>query len=176
MQTTSALFSYSAASASGLIAALTITVFQVALPTITEWMYILRLGRLRWSADGSVVKLTALPEPYAYHLFLSHVWGGGNQEKMRVVKEKLLSLLPKLRIFLDVDDLTSGRGEDDVAKSLHVLVYLSPRYFGSVNCMRELLLATLHCIHPPWDPTPHTPRDPTLAQVSCCWPRSTASR
>ena len=39
-----------------------------------------------------------------YHLFLSHVWGTG-QDQMRIVKQRLLEMLPDARAFLDVDDL-----------------------------------------------------------------------
>jgi hypothetical protein len=36
-----------------------------------------------------------------YHLFLSHVWGTG-QDQMRVIKQRLLEIMPTLSIFLDV--------------------------------------------------------------------------
>ena len=41
-----------------------------------------------------------------YHLFLSHVWGTG-QDQMRIVKQRLLEMMPDMagHVFLDVDDL-----------------------------------------------------------------------
>ena len=42
--------------------------------------------------------------PRHFHLFLSHVWGTG-QDQMRIVKQRLLEMIPDLSVFLDVDDL-----------------------------------------------------------------------
>ena len=79
-----------------------------------------------------------------YDLFLSHVWGsGGGQEKMRLLKVKLSSLMPSLRVFLDVDDLKEGRGMEGIDCSHVVLVFCTDGYFRSPNCMRELLRASL---------------------------------
>ena len=75
-----------------------------------------------------------------FHLFLSHVWGTG-QDQMRVVKQRLLEMLPDVKVFLDVDDLKEGRGAEDVDLSRVMLVFYSRGYFDSVNCMRELLRA-----------------------------------
>ena len=75
-----------------------------------------------------------------YHLFLSHSWGSG-QDQMRIVKQKLLEMLPEVRVFLDVDDLKEGRGGREVELSRFVCVFVSHGYFISQNCMRELLRA-----------------------------------
>jgi hypothetical protein len=40
-----------------------------------------------------------------FHLFLSHVWGSG-QDQMRVVKTRLLEMLPHARVFLGVPMVT----------------------------------------------------------------------
>jgi hypothetical protein len=115
------------ASFSGIFAATCITIFQIVLPAFFDRKYLKHSGRLRWHADGSLVKLPPPPEPARYHLFLSQcvhrpdvtlgaansacgalksrgcsVWGGGNQEKMRTVKEHLAVLTPTALIFLDV--------------------------------------------------------------------------
>ena len=50
-------------------------------------------------------------------------------------------MVPDLKIFLDVDDLQSGRGAAEVAKSSQVVVFLADGYFTRPNTMRELLRA-----------------------------------
>ena len=50
-------------------------------------------------------------------------------------------MVPELKVFLDVDDLTSGRGAEFVDASAAVLIFVSQGYFRSANCMRELLRA-----------------------------------
>jgi hypothetical protein len=60
----------------------------------------------------------------SFHLFLSHVWGTG-QDQMRIVKQRLREMLPDAEIFLDVDDLTKGRGAEYVDASSLVLVFCS---------------------------------------------------
>jgi len=60
---------------------------------------------------------------------------------MRIVKQRLLEMLPTLHVFLDVDDLKEGRGAEYVDQSLVVLIFVSRGYFVSQNCMRELLRA-----------------------------------
>ena len=59
--------------------------------------------RLRWLEDGDEVEAPAI-EAGNFHLFLSHVWGTG-QDQMRVAKQRLLEMIPDMKVFLDVDDL-----------------------------------------------------------------------
>ena len=47
------------------------------------------------------------------------------------------------RVATDVDDLTEGRGAEYVDDSSTVLVFISQGYFQSLNCMRELVRATV---------------------------------
>jgi hypothetical protein len=82
-RTDSTLSAYVAASSTGLVAAFCIALFQIAVPAAYARNYIKYSVRLRWVADGSLVQLQALPAPFCYHLFLSHVWGAGNQEKVQ---------------------------------------------------------------------------------------------
>ena len=98
--------------------------------------------RLRYVDDGHVVVPPRLkPTAFgAYHLFLSHVWGSG-QDQMRVVKQRLLEMMPEVKVFLDVDDLSTGRGREYVDCSVVVLIFCSTGYFSSPNCMREALRA-----------------------------------
>ena len=57
--------------------------------------------RLRLVADGSLATVAPLASPSDFHLFLSHTWAQG-QSDMRVLKQKLLEMLPSMRVFLDV--------------------------------------------------------------------------
>ena len=59
---------------------------------------------------------------------------------MRVVKQRMLEVMPGLEIFLDVDiaQLEIGDLEHYIAASDTVLVFCSQGYFQSTNCMREL--------------------------------------
>ena len=55
--------------------------------------------RLRLVATGSFA--TPIPvEPNEYHIFLSHAWQTG-QDQSRVIKERLLGMMPDLKIFLE---------------------------------------------------------------------------
>ena len=101
-----------------------------------------RRERLRYCADGKFATARKLGPNHSYHLFLSHCWGSGS-DQMRITKERLRTILPDLKVFLDVDDLDAGTGVEYVDKSTHVLCFLSAGYTNSVNCMRELLRAVL---------------------------------
>jgi len=74
-----------------------------------------------------------------WSLFLSHVWSTG-QDQMRIVKQRLIEMVPDLKVFLDVDDLQEiGDLEGYIDRSHHVLVFATSGYFQSRNCLRELL-------------------------------------
>ena len=87
---------------------------------------------------------------------------------MRIIKQRLIEMLPDASVFLDVDDLKSGRGAEYALRSypptldahspplprtFHryvdvssiVLVLCTRGYFQSPNCMRELLRAVVTC-------------------------------
>ena len=82
------------------------------------------------------------PKPY-FHVFLSHVWGTG-QDQMRIVKQRLFEMMPDLVVFLDVDDLEEiGDLEGYIERTQTVLIYCSDGYFRSQNCMRELVSSTV---------------------------------
>ena len=78
----------------------------------------------------------------SFHIFLSHVWSTG-QDHMRIVKQRLLEMLPDIRVFLDVDDLKEGKGAEYVDASVLSLIFCSDGYFKSANCMREILRAVV---------------------------------
>ena len=97
--------------------------------------------RLRFVARGDEVLAPSLGRGMGFHLFLSHCWGTG-QDQMRIVKQRLMEMVPDLRIFLDVDDLQGMDLENYVERSLTVLVFCSAGYCESKNCMRELVSAS----------------------------------
>jgi hypothetical protein len=89
-------------------------------------------------ADTGAVPELVLADGLTYHLFLSHVWSSG-QDQVSIVKRQLQLLLPEIKVFLDVDDLTEMDAlETHVQSSQTVLVFLSRGYFFSHNCKREL--------------------------------------
>ena len=101
-----------------------------------------RARRLRLVENGKEVECPPIEESN-FHLFLSHSWVSG-QDQMRVVKQRLLEMIPELCVFLDVDDLAGGKGAEYVDLSRVVLVFASEGYFSSANCMRELLRGAFH--------------------------------
>ena len=56
--------------------------------------------RLRYRDDDTRVRAPPIDKG-GYHIFLSHVWGTG-QDLVRIVRQKLLEMMPDLSIFLDV--------------------------------------------------------------------------
>lgn len=71
------------------------------------------------------------------------VWGTG-QDQMRIVKQKLLEMMPGAAVFLDVDDLTEGRGMEFVDRSETVLIFVSKGYFASERARRARCTCMLH--------------------------------
>jgi len=99
-----------------------------------------KLRRLKYVATGEWVECKTLHDPQAYHLFLSHAWPAA-QDRMRIVKARILEALPSCRTFLDVDDLKSGSGTDEVDKSECILVFCTQKYFEKKNSLKELYRA-----------------------------------
>ena len=72
-----------------------------------------------------------------WHLFLSHIWGTG-QDQCATIKRQLCLLLPGVKIFLDVDDLEDiGALEEYVEQTQVIMIFVSKGYFKSGNCLRE---------------------------------------
>ena len=63
--------------------------------------------QLRWRATGEAVCAPALSPQLRYHGFLSHEWGSG-QEKVRVIKTRLLEMVTGFRIFLGTQDFLAS--------------------------------------------------------------------
>ena len=73
-----------------------------------------------------------------WHLFLSHIWGTG-QDQCATIKRQLLAYMPGLAVFLDVDDLHDiSELEAYVEQTAVMLVFVSKGYFKSKNCLREI--------------------------------------
>ena len=101
---------------------------------------------LRLKGSGKAVAL-APSAPGRYHVFLSHAWVTG-QDQMRVVKQRLLDILPMVHVFLDVDDgqRRVGKGAEVLNRSDKFLLFASDGFFGGIHapsrpCMVELLKA-----------------------------------
>ena len=105
-----------------------------------------KLPIARWANDGLVANPRILPSG-GFHAFVSHQWGSG-QDKARAIKAQLTMLIPGLRVFLDVDDLTDiGALESLIDATDVVVVFLAGStedgveisdYMRSRNCLREL--------------------------------------
>jgi hypothetical protein len=54
--------------------------------------------RLRLKANDREVHAPSIPSGH-FHLFLSHVWDTG-QDQMRIIKQRLLEMIPELCVFL----------------------------------------------------------------------------
>jgi len=78
-----------------------------------------------------------LQEGHRWHMFLSHIWGTG-QDQCATIKRQLCLLLPDVSIFLDVDDLESIDAlEEYVDATAVIMIFVSKGYFKSGNCLRE---------------------------------------
>ncbi|GFH43895.1 hypothetical protein CTEN210_00368 [Chaetoceros tenuissimus] len=88
-----------------------------------------------------------LHEDCKYHIFMSHKWKGG-QDKCHSIARKLQLYMTELRIWLDVDNLSSTENlEQSVKESAVFLLCYSRGYFESKNCRREFFQA-LHLDKP----------------------------
>ena len=102
-------------------------------------------GLLRDKETGKRVALPPIVDDKKYDFFLSHAWAHGGQDVMRVLKQRLLSMLPGVEIFLDVDDLEDvGKIPEMICCSRLMVVFCTEQYFNSRSCIRELIAATLN--------------------------------
>jgi hypothetical protein len=82
-----------------------------------------------------------LPPDRHFHCLLSHVWGSG-QDATHTVTHKLQLLLPSVRVWLDIYNLTRiDKLDDEVAKAVVFIIFASKGYFKSTNCRKELYAA-----------------------------------
>eukprot|EP00966_Prymnesium_polylepis_P175219 4054713-Prymnesium_polylepis.2 len=109
-----------------------------------------KLRRLRYRGGGFVElssvttqefkHLPGLEPSPCFHLFLSHAWPLG-QDVCKLIKQRCREICPSLRVFLDVEDLTTGSGTKEVDHSRCILVFAMPVYFERINCVKELTRA-----------------------------------
>jgi len=106
-----------------------------------------REGRLRYKEGHFEAQAPDIQDCH-FHLFLSHVWSAGqskSQDTVRIIKQRLLELVPALLVFLDIDDvddvaeLEDGGSAGYIERSETMLVHCSDGYFRSKSCMRELI-------------------------------------
>ena len=72
------------------------------------------------------------------------------RSQMRVVKQRLLEMLPEVHCFLDVDDLEDISGlETYIQRSHTVLIFCSRGYFESKNVSRAFEPTVLKRPYPP---------------------------
>ena len=115
--------------------------------------------RLRYRASGKPVELPTLPSGQ-FHLFLSHCWKHGGQDVSRVIKQRLLEMIPECRVFLDVDDL-EVIGELDVVIEKSSAVRLNAIDPWRLGMRGRSQHAEAHPHHPIWQHLSfHTPAFP----------------
>ena len=82
-----------------------------------------------------------LPDHCSFHVFMSHVWATG-QARIHVIVRKMQLLLPRLKVWLDVDNLNdTSKLENWVGASAVILIFYSKGYFKSKNCRHEVYAA-----------------------------------
>ena len=99
-------FKINSSSVTAVLLASTLFVLAAALLVLLHSLKAVhKLPLLRLRADGTVVEPPAIKHGH-WHAFISHTWSTG-QDLARVLKERLQCMVPRLRLFLDVDDLRS---------------------------------------------------------------------
>ena len=101
--------------------------------------------RLIAAARQPIIRLVATRQPPVvtqpagrFLGFVSHTWGTG-QDQAHNITRQLQLLLPRVKLWLDVDYLDDiAKLEESVKASESVLIFLSAGYFHSANCRREL--------------------------------------
>jgi hypothetical protein len=99
---------------------------------------VMRHARQNRQGHRKPVEFPMYVEDGRFHLFLSHVWSTG-QDQVLAIKKELQLLVPSIRVFLDIENLTDIGGlEKNIEGSDMTLMFLSRGYFGSWNCLREV--------------------------------------
>ena len=91
-----------------------------------------RLPLLKLKSTKAQPELTLAPS-HRWHLFLSHIWGTG-QDQCALIKRQLCLLMPGVKVFLDVDDLADiGALEEYVDMTAVITIFASKGYFKSIS-------------------------------------------
>ena len=116
--------------------------------------------RLRHRNTHDEVLAPTLEDERNYHIFLSHVWGTG-QDQMRIVKQRLLEMMPDLRVFLDVDgsralslidraSLDPSAREERRPQPNHSHIHVCPPLLREPQISRRLATLSATSGAPPW--------------------------
>ena len=134
-------FSLDSYRASLVVVLLTASMIVIAIISLViTTMNAITAPTVRLKTSGHVPNLE-MPKECNYHVFMSHVWATG-KSKTHSISRKLQLLLPRLKVWLDVDSLEYiGKLEESVAESAVFVLYYSEGYFRSENCRRELYAA-----------------------------------
>eukprot|EP00966_Prymnesium_polylepis_P288449 6662681-Prymnesium_polylepis.3 len=65
------------------------------------------------------------------------------QDVCKLIKQRTREICPTMKVFLDVEDLTSGSGTKEVDHSRYIAVFAMPVYFEKINCVMELTRAVV---------------------------------
>ena len=97
------------------------------------------LPRVRHKTSG-IAELHPLQQ-HRYHLLIAYAWSSG-QDQAKMIKQLLEEVLPGVRIFIDVDDMTDPAIlEMEVEDSIRVLAFISSGFFESKTCLRQFAQA-----------------------------------
>jgi hypothetical protein len=134
-------FSLDSYRASLVVVLLTASMIVIAIVSLViTTMNTITAPTVRLKTLGHVPNLE-MPKECNYHVFMSHVWATG-KSKTHSISRKLQLLLPRLKVWLDVDSLKYiGKLEESVAESAVFVLYYSKGYFRSKNCRLELYAA-----------------------------------
>ena len=98
-----------------LLAAALLVIIEMQLKTKKD----AALKRLKYAASGARVVCESLSDPAAFHLFLSHAWPSA-QDRMQIVKQRFVEVLPSCRVFLDIDACGSTMSQIDNSQCIPV--------------------------------------------------------
>jgi len=97
--------------------------------------------QLRYSANNKAVEAPPTIVHGGYHIYLSHVWGTG-QDQMILLKQRLRETLRGVKAFLDIENLEDiSQLESHIEDSDFVLIFLTKGYLDSKVCHRDLTCA-----------------------------------
>lgn len=65
------------------------------------------------------------------------------QDQARIIKQRLVEMIPEMLVFLDVDDMKEGRGAEYLDVSKTFLIFVSSGYFESCVSAAQLEPLTL---------------------------------
>eukprot|EP00966_Prymnesium_polylepis_P096594 2237927-Prymnesium_polylepis.1 len=90
--------------------------------------------------EAEFAHLPGLEASRSFHLFLSHAWPLG-QDVCKLIKQRCREICPSMHVFLDVEDLMSGSGTNEVDHSRSIVLFAMPVYFEKINCVKEMTRA-----------------------------------